>query len=55
MNAINFIRLKNKKVVTSQTTLSFINKGALQFHCQTFNNISCDMKIDDKICKKGSG
>ena len=34
VNAINFITLKNKKRVTSQRIVSFINKGALQLDCQ---------------------
>ena len=55
MTAVNFIRLKNKKIVTSQRAFSFINKGALQLDCQKFNNILYDKEIDDKIYKKGSG
>ena len=55
VNAINCIRLKNKKRVTSQRIFSFINKGALQLDCQKFNNILCDMEIDGKIYKNGSG
>ena len=33
VNAINYIRLKNKKRVTSQRIFNFINKGALQLDC----------------------
>ena len=55
VNAINFIRLKNKKRVTSQRIFSFINKGVLQLDCQKFNDILCDMEIDGKIYKNGSG
>ena len=55
VNAINCIRLKNKKRVTSQRIFSFINKGALQLDCQKFNDILCDMEIDGKIYKNGSG
>ena len=55
INAINFIRLKNKKRVTSQRIFSFINKGALQLDCQKFDDILCDMEIDGKIYKNGSG
>ena len=55
VNAINSIRLKNMKRVTSQRIFSFINKGALQLDCQKFNDILCDMEIDGKIYKNGSG
>ena len=55
VNAINFIRVKNKKRVTSQGIFSFINKVALQLDCQKFNDILCDMEIDGKIYKNGSG
>ena len=55
VNAINCTRLKNKKRVTSQRIFSFINKGALQLDCQKFSDILCDMEIDGKICKDGSG
>ena len=55
VNAINCIRLKNKKRVTSQRIFSFINKGALQLDCQKFDDILCDMEIDGKIYKNGSG
>ena len=41
VNAINFIRLKNKK-------------GASQLDCQKFSNIICDVEIDGKIYKNGS-
>ena len=51
VNAINSIRLKNKKRVTSQRIFSFINKGALQLDCQKFSNILCDMEIDGTIYK----
>ena len=54
VNAINCIRLKNKKRVTSQRIFSFINKGALQLDCQKFDDILCDMEIDGKIYKNGS-
>ena len=47
--------MKNKKRVTSQRIFSFINKGALQLDCQKFNGIICDMEIDGKIYKTGSG
>ena len=55
VNVINCIRLKNKKRVTSQRIFSFINKGALQLDCQKFDDILCDMEIDGKIYKNGSG
>ena len=55
VNAINCIRLNNKKRVTSQGIFSFINKGALQLDCQKFSDILCDMEIDGKIYKNGSG
>ena len=55
VNAINCIRLKNKKRVTSQRIFSFINKGAVQLDCQKFNDILCDIEIDGKIYKNGSG
>ena len=55
VNVINSIRLKNKKKVTSQRIFSFINRGALQLDCQKFNDILCDMEIDGKIYKNGSG
>ena len=55
VNEINFIRLKNKKKVTSQRTFSFINKGALQLDCQKFSNMICGMEIDGEINKNGSG
>ena len=55
VNAINCTRLKNKKRVTSQRIFSFINKGALQLDCQKFSDILCDMEIDGKIYKDGSG
>ena len=55
VNTINFIKLKNKKRVTSQRIFSFINKGALQLDYQKFNDIICDMEIDGKIYKNGSG
>ena len=54
VNAINSIRLKNKKRVTSQRIFSFINKGALQLDCQKFSDILCDMEIDGKIYKNRS-
>ena len=54
VNATNFIRLKNKKRVTSQRIVSFINKSAIQLDCQKFNDNSCDIEIDSKIYKKGS-
>ena len=53
--AINFIRLKNKNRVTSQRIFSFINEGVLQLDCPKFNDIICDMQIDDKTYKNGSG
>ena len=55
VNVINCIRLKNKKRVTSQRIFSFINKGALQLDCQKFSDVLCDMEIDGKIYKNGSG
>ena len=55
VNATNFIRLKNKKKVTSHRILNFINKGALQLDCRKFDDILCDMEIDGKICKNVSG
>ena len=55
VNAINCIRLKSKKRVTSQRVFSFINKGALQLDCQKFSHVLCDMEIDGKIYKNGSG
>ena len=45
MNAINFIRLKNKKRVMSKRIFSFINRGALQLDCQKFSDIIRDMKL----------
>ena len=54
-NAVFFIRLKNKKRVTSQKMFSFINKGALKLDCQKFNDIICNMEVDGKIYKNGSG
>ena len=55
VNAINFFRLKNKKRGISQRIFTFINKGALQLDFQKFNDILCDMEIDSKIYKNGSG
>ena len=55
VNAMNFIIFKNKKRATSQRIFSFINKGVLQLDCQKFNDILCDMEIDGKIYKNGSG
>ena len=55
VNTINFIRLKNKKRVMSQRIFSFINKGVLQLDYQKFNDIICDMEIDGKVYKNGSG
>ena len=55
VNAINFFRLKNKKRGISQRIFTFINKGALQLDFQKFNEILCDMEIDSKIYKNGSG
>ena len=55
VNAINCIRLKNKKRVTSQRIFSFINKGALELDCRKFNDILCGMEIYGKIYKNGSG
>ena len=54
VNAINFIRLKNKKRVTSQTIFGFINQDALQLDCQKFSDIMCDVEIDGKTYKNGS-
>ena len=54
VNAINFI-LKNKKRAASQRIFSFTHKVALQLDCQKFNGILCDMEIDGKIYKNGSG
>ena len=47
--------LKNKKRATSQRICSFIKKGALQLDCQKFNDTLCDMEIDGKTYKNGSG
>ena len=55
VNAINYIRLKNKKRVTSQRIFSFINNGVLQLDFQKFKDIICDMEIDGKIYKNGQG
>ena len=55
VNAMNSVRLKNKKRVTSQRIFSFINKGALQLDCEKFSDILCGMEIDGKIYKNGSG
>ena len=55
VNAINFISLKNKKRAASQRIFNFTHKVALQLDCQKFNGILCDMEIDGKIYKNGSG
>ena len=55
VNAINFFRMKNKKRGISQRIFTFINKKALQLDFQKFNDILCDMEIDSKIYKNGSG
>ena len=55
VNTMNFIRLEYKKRVTSQRLFSLINKGALQLDCQNFNDIICDVELDGKLYKNGSG
>ena len=55
VNPMHFIRLKNKERVISQGIFSFINKGALQLDCQKLSDIICDIEIDGKIYKNGSG
>ena len=55
VNLMHFIRLKNKERVVSQGIFSFINKGDLQLDCQKLSDIICDIEIDGKIYKNGSG
>ena len=52
MNAINLIRLKNKKRVKSQRTFSFTNKGALQLDCESSTILYVTLKLMVKYTKK---
>ena len=52
LNAIQHIRLKCKKRVTSQRIYSF---GALFLESNSFQDFMIGLKIDGYICKRGKG
>ena len=52
LNAIQHIRSKCKKRVTSQIIYSFVNKGALFLESNSFQDFMIGLEIDGYICKK---
>ena len=55
LNAIQRIRSKCKKRVTSQRIYSFINKGALFLESNSFQDFMIGLEIDGYISKRGKG
>ena len=55
LNAVQHIRSKCKKTVTSQRTYSFINKGALFLESNSFQDFMIGLEIDGYISKRGKG
>ena len=55
LNAIQHIRSKCKKRVTSQRIYSFINKGALFLESNSFQDFMVGLEIDGYISKRGKG
>ena len=55
LNAIQHIRSKCKKRVTSQRIYSFINKGALFLESNSFQIFMVGLEIDGYISKRGKG
>ena len=55
LNAIQHIRSKCKKRVTSQRIYSFFNKGALFLESNSFQDFMIGLEIDGYICKRGKG
>ena len=55
LNAIQHIRSKCKKRVTSQRIYSFFNKGALFLEPNSFQDFTVGLEIDGCISKRGKG
>ena len=55
LNAIQHIRSKCKKRVTSQRIYSFINKGALFLESNSFQDFMVGLEIDRYTFKSGKG
>ena len=55
LNAIQHIRSKCKKRVTSQRIYSFINKGALHLESNSFQDFMVGLEIDGYNSKRGKG
>ena len=55
LKAIQYIRLKCKKRVTSQNIFSFLNKGASFVDAKLFHEVLDKMEIEGYIFKKGRG
>ena len=55
LKAIQHIRLKCKKRVTSQNIFSFLNKGASLADTKLFHELLNKMETDGYIFKKGKG
>ena len=55
LNAIQHIRPKCKKRLTSQRIYSFINKGALHLDSNSFQDFMVGLEIDGWISKRGKG
>ena len=55
LKAIQHIRLKCKKRVTSQNIFSFLNKGASLVDTKLFHEVLNKMETDGYIFKKGKG
>ena len=55
LKAIQHIRLKCKKRVTSQNIFSFLNKGASLIDSKLFHDLLNKMETDGQLFKKGKG
>ena len=55
LNAIQHIRSKCKKRVTSQRIYGFINKGALHLESNSFHDFMVGLEIDGYNSKRGKG
>ena len=55
LKAIQHIRLKCKKRVTSQNIFSFLNKGASLVDTKLFHEVLNKMETDGYVFKKGNG
>ena len=55
LNAIQHIRSKCKKRVTSQRIYSFVNKVALLIESNSFQDFMIGLEIDGYICKRDKG